>query len=92
MNAGSTDFTANKTQSSLTIEFNHDYKFCKTFDVEVYLDGMLKSNCENLKPEARRCVIEDLQPNTTYRVTVIAKELGMANSTMTESITTLGTV
>lgn len=90
MNAGFVSLTATTGQHSLDIEWDHPYLFCRSYSV--LLDGVPFSECANLEPGTRSCHIEDLQPLTTYGVTVIAGEVGLEDSTISRSLTTLGTV
>ena len=90
MNAGFFGLNATTTQHSMDIEWDHPYIFCRS--CTVLLDGVPVSNCQNLEPETRSCHIENLQSNTTYRVTVIAEEVGLEDFIIRKSLTTRGKI
>ena len=74
---------SNTTYDSLNVSWDHDFKFCKDFSV--FMDGRHVAN----KPSrSTSYYIDNLQPNTTYHMTVVAMEPGMSNVTVSNTFTT----
>lgn len=73
------------TARSLNITWNHPYKLCKSFTVIV--DG---KRVTNLGTGTTNYHIDGLQQNTTYYVTVVAKEPGMSDVSVSNYFTTNG--
>ena len=77
------DLASSPTEDSLNVSWDHDFKFCKDFSV--FMDGR---HAADRPSGSTNYYINNLQPNTTYHVTVVAMELGMPNVTVSSNFTT----
>lgn len=87
LNATLSKVNATITKSSLDIKWFYKFEYCKKFTV--YCDGTAVDECINMEPGTSRCHIRELQPSTTYEVTVIAMEPGVKDVTWSQNFTTV---